>query len=294
MGITGLARWVNAPTTGLDLIGQNIIRNHQGVSRGKWHLSVKSYRSQLQSIPGLQIHAERTMCALTMNEHVFVQLEDPVSHSRADLLQSLAEGQVPIPLTGPGAPAHFRTTFLTLSPPGALEQLLAQSRARWVSVRQSGTSGLSQGSGQQLSVDGIVYAIGTDFVVRAGNVILAGGAVKGMLLEAEYLPVTTMQQGSDGSVDLLNNLLVSILPNIADAKMTAVTISDAMWEEVLWDREQEEAQLEKEPEAEETYGVFVCGEEGLTTFRKGDWTGVDRDRRSAYLIIGALRGEGLL
>lgn len=144
------------------------------------------------------------MCALTMNgarvgfscvrtswtqrpwfglEHVFVQLEDPVSPQRADLLQPLPEGQLPIPLTGPGSPAHFRTTCLTLSPPGALEQLLAQSRARWVSIRQSGTSGLSQGSGQQLSVDGVVYSIGTDFIVRAGNVILAGGAVKGMLLE---------------------------------------------------------------------------------------------------------------
>lgn len=122
-----------------------------------------------------------------LSENVFVQLDDPVSHSRADLLQPLPEGQVPIPLTGPGAPAHFRTTFLTLSPPGALEQLLAQSRARWVSVRQSGTSGLSQGSGQQLSVDGVIYSIGTDFIVRAGNVILAGGAVKGMLLEVRRI-----------------------------------------------------------------------------------------------------------
>ena len=127
----------------------------------------------------------------TPSEHVFVQLDDPVSHSRADLLQPLPEGQHPIPLTGPGAPAHFRTTFLTLSPPGALEQLLAQSRARWVSVRQSGTSGLSQGSGQQLSVDGVIYSIGTDFIVRAGNVILAGGAVKGMLLEVRN-PVSAL------------------------------------------------------------------------------------------------------
>jgi hypothetical protein len=76
--------------------------------------------------------------------------------------------------------------MLTLTPPGALEQLLSQLRARWVSVRQSSSSGpsnLSQAGGQQLSVDGYVYQIGTDFLVRAGNVILAGGAVKGMLLE---------------------------------------------------------------------------------------------------------------
>ena len=118
---------------------------------------------------------------------MFVLLEDPAAPQRADLLQQQPpEGQAPIPLIGPGAPAHFRNTLLTLSPPGALEQLLSQLRARWVSVRQSATAGpsqMSQTGGQQLSVDGYVYHIGTDFVVRAGNVILAGGAVKGMLLE---------------------------------------------------------------------------------------------------------------
>lgn len=44
-------------------------------------------------------------------------------------------------------------------------------------------SQISQTAGQQLSVEGAVYTIGTDFIVRAGNVVLAGGAVKGMLLE---------------------------------------------------------------------------------------------------------------
>lgn len=104
-----------------------------------------------------------------------------------------------------------------------------------------------------------------------------------------------MKQGSDGTLDLLNNLLVSILPNIPDAKTAAVTISDAMWEEVLWDREQEEERIEgNKNEEQDDDSIFVSGVEGLTTFREGDWTGVDRDRRSAYLIIGALKGEGLL
>ena len=143
------------------------------------------------------------MCALTMNgasraipppatrkithliDNVFVLVEDPVAPQRADLLtQQPAEGQAPIPLTGPGAPTHYRTTFLTLSPPGALEQLLQQLRTRWNTVRQSaGTNQFSQTAGQQLAVDGFAFSIGTDFLVRVGNVILAGGAVKGMLLE---------------------------------------------------------------------------------------------------------------
>lgn len=37
--------------------------------------------------------------------------------------------------------------------------------------------------GQQLLVDGHIFAIGNDWLVRFGNVILAGGAIKGMLLE---------------------------------------------------------------------------------------------------------------
>ena len=35
--------------------------------RSKWNLSVKSYRSTLGTIPGFQVHAERSIIALTMN-----------------------------------------------------------------------------------------------------------------------------------------------------------------------------------------------------------------------------------
>lgn len=97
-----------------------------------------------------------------------------------------------------------------------------------------------------------------------------------------------MAQGTDGSLELLNNLLVSILPEIPDAKFAAVTISDAVWEEVLWDREQEEEQADAKPaKAEDPDDIFVYGDQDQTTYEKGDWIGVDRDRRSAYLIIGA-------
>ena len=40
--------------------------------------------------------------------------------------------------------------------------------------------------------------------------------------------------------------------------------------------------------------VFVYGDDDIPVKRRGDWTGVDRDRRSAYLIIGALKSEGIL
>lgn len=131
------------------------------------------------------------MCTLTMNDHVFVLLEDPAAPSRADVLatvQNTASQGSDVRMSSQVThPPHYRTTFLTLKPPGALEQLLSQLKARWIPVRQSSsnssTAQRGQASSQQLTVEGHVFAIGNDWLIRVGNVILAGGAVKGMLLE---------------------------------------------------------------------------------------------------------------
>ncbi|KAG8218878.1 hypothetical protein J3R82DRAFT_4557 [Butyriboletus roseoflavus] len=236
-----------------------------------------------------------------MNDHVFVLLEDPAAPSRADVLAAVQD------TTSQGSdvrmssqvthPPHYRTTFLTLRPPGALEQLLSQLKARWIPVRQSSSTASQRGqtSAQQLTVEGHVFAIGNDWLVRVGNVILAGGAVKGMLLEAEYLPLPVLHsQAADGTSELLSNLLLSVLPNIQDAKTVAVAVSDSQWEEVLWDREEEERLSREKDVREDQEEIFVADEEGLPAQRRGDWIGVDRDRRSAFLIIGALRSEGIL
>lgn len=136
----------------------------------------------LGQIPGYQIPYERNIFALTMDENVFILLEDPAAPSRAEVLAVAPPGEEAAYLQGP---SHYRNTFLTLKPPGGLEQLLAQIKARWMSVRQTSSSNIqrNQTSGQQLVIDGHMYAIGSDWLVRFGNVILAGGAVKGMLLE---------------------------------------------------------------------------------------------------------------
>lgn len=119
------------------------------------------------------------MCLLTMSDNVFVLLEDPYAPTRADLAFHASQSGTAIV-----EPAHYRNTFLTLSPPGALEQLLSLLRARWISTRQSaGSAAQYKQTAAQLTVEGNVYAIGTDWIVRAGNVLLAGGAMKGMLLE---------------------------------------------------------------------------------------------------------------
>lgn len=122
------------------------------------------------------------MCALTMGENVFVTIEDPFAPSRGEYAaapEAYHQGR-----GRPGPPPHYRHTFLTLSPPGALEQLLAQLRARWMTTKQGMTQGQAArgSSSQQLLVDGGVFAIGTDWILRAGNVLL-NGVPRGMLLE---------------------------------------------------------------------------------------------------------------
>jgi hypothetical protein len=52
---------------------------------------------------------------------------------------------------------------------------------------------------------------------------------------------------------------------------------------------QEKTESEEDPD-----DIYVFGDEGLVSEKKGDWIGVDRDRRSAFLIIGALKSEGIL
>ncbi|KAL0574534.1 hypothetical protein V5O48_007426 [Marasmius crinis-equi] len=229
-----------------------------------------------------------------MNDNVFVLLEDPLAPTRADIVANPPEGTT-------FQPTHYRNTFLTLSPPGALEQLLSQLKARWIPVRQSSNSNMGQrgqASGPQLVIEGHIFGIGTDWIVRVGNVILAGGAVKGMILEAEYLPLPSLKSpAADGTSELVSNLLISVLPNIKDARTLAIAISDSQWEDFLWDREDEEREQEQRTTEKDVADgeVHFYGDEDLPVKnQKGDWTGVDRDRRSAYLIIGSLRSETIL
>ncbi|XP_006460316.1 hypothetical protein AGABI2DRAFT_192060 [Agaricus bisporus var. bisporus H97] len=292
MGLTGLARWINAPPQGLGLVRDNMMLNHNATYRGKWNISIRSYRSTINQLPIPTLHGkpDRLMCSLTMDDNVFVLIENPDAPMRADVLAAAPPGDESTYIQGC---THFRTTFLTLRPPGALEQLLAQLKARWLSVRQT-TTAQSRGShtsGQQILIDGQVFAIGTDWIVRIGNVVLAGGAVKGMLLEAEYLPLPLLRSSNvDGTSELLSNLLTSILPNIPDAKTVAVTMSETQWEDSMYARE-DPVQKSEDMMSDDIYAI---GHEDIPESKRGDWLGLDRERRSAFVILGALRSEGLL
>lgn len=122
--------------------------------------------------------------------------------------------------------------------------------------------------------------------------------------QAEYLPLPTIPT-TDGTSELLSNLLLSILPNVPNASAVAVTVPDSQWEEVLWNRtddEDTEEELNGKPKAnshgadaeDDIYAYEDEEDANADVKRKGDWVGVDRDRRSAFLIIGALKSEGIL
>ena len=111
--------------------------------------------------------------------------------------------------------------------------------------------------------------------------------------QAEYLPLPAFHApNTDGTSELLSDLLLSVLPNVPDAKTVAVTVSDAQWEEVLdWDEEPKDEEKMKTSEPDD--GIYVT-EADLCLDRKNDWIGIERDRRSAFCVIGALRPEGIL
>jgi hypothetical protein len=165
------------------------------------------------------------MCTLTMGDNAFLYIDDPAAPSRAEVLaaqmhppsQSTPPPATPPPsLTQPvesqvtqtephtqsersnqpvtvqpfRVPPHYRMTFLTVRPPGALEHLLLQLRARWMPIRQTSQMNAERGAGaeqryagQHVVINGHILRIGQDWLVRIGNVALAGGALRGMLLE---------------------------------------------------------------------------------------------------------------
>jgi hypothetical protein len=147
------------------------------------------------------------MATVVMNDAVFAMIEDPIvpliesSAARtpeADV--AMTDGTNPAASTSGGLLAppsndliqrpHRRTTFLTIQPPESLDNLLQLLKAKWVPVRQSGAGAKAgTGPGAQVTIEGLVFAIGQDWVVRAGNIILSGGALRGMLLEVSPNPL---------------------------------------------------------------------------------------------------------
>jgi len=257
------------------------------------------------------------MVAVTMNDAAFVLIEDPSvpisdPHTPGSPDVPLAAGDQqqqqqpelskPSPMEEIQERTHRRTSFVIIRPPESLDLLLNQLQAKWVPVRQtttiSGTKGQGLAGGPQVTIDGLAFSIGGDWIVRAGNIMLAGGTTRGMLLEAEYIPLPHSPQPivtPDDTAVLLSNLLTSLLPTTIGAKTIVYPITDAHWEDVLFDTDdREERPWTRFGDGGEDDDIYITAEEAIPKEKRGDWTGDYRDQRSAFLIIGALKTEGIL
>ena len=112
-------------------------------------------------------------------------------------------------------------------------------------------------------------------------------------LQAEYVPVPTMDLGH--ARDLITGLLNGAVPNLVDAKFTMVTMSAENWADALWNSDAEDMPLVHKPSRKGEGADIYCtlGEDDEEEYQN-DWVGVARDKRSAYLILGALKSDGLV
>jgi len=67
-------------------------------------------------------------------------------------------------------------------------------------------------------------------------------------------------------------------------------MSEAQWQDSMYAREDPISETDRM----ETDDIYVVGHEDIPESKRGDWIGLDRERRSAFVILGALRSEGLL
>jgi hypothetical protein len=143
-----------------------------------------------------------------------------------------------------------------------------------------------------------------------------------ILRQAEYLPVPILPTNEDGGSDLLSNFLASIVPNVPDARTSAMSIHNEQWEEVLHHRfgpsppngapdpattpldasdtqdvaaAAAEKPVDEDADDDDDADLYdYPGKTSLNAANRGDWTGVERDRRSSFLVWAALKSEGLL
>lgn len=131
-------------------------------------MGIQTYRSA--TLPS------RSLYTVSTNDSTFCVLEDLAVQS------DTSNGQ-----------DHPRSTFVTVSSPQNIASMLLQISGRWSTSRQgassNGEGGKAGGGGGHLLIDGFVFSIGKDWIVRVAKVTQAGGAgllVKGIVIEVSF------------------------------------------------------------------------------------------------------------
>lgn len=95
--------------------------------------------------------------------------------------------------------------------------------------------------------------------------------------------------------NFISGLLSSSVPNVRDARLTVVTMSDEHWADALWDSDADDMPtMQKQASTDEDADLYCTLGEDDKEEHRNDWIGIARDRRSAYLILGSLKSDGLI
>ncbi|KAG9118516.1 hypothetical protein FRC07_006931, partial [Ceratobasidium sp. 392] len=276
--------------------------------RGRWKHFARSYRSS--------VYPDRFLFTLLYGENTHVLLEDRKSLERPAALEKIrAEQQAATEVAvaaaaaqpptvddddviildsagqEPGAvlpkakdislPLHFRTTFISLKPPATFEQFLGQVKAKWAPRPSTAM------------VDGLMCAIGTDWLVRIGYIV-QGTMHKGIMLEVEYLPLQILPPTADGKPPaILAEFVSSIVPQSHSSFVFASTrFSEEQWLDILSSGDDTSTRGDKQPTQQGS--IYSHGFEHATPL-PSDWgSGFVQERRSAFLLLRTLLDERLL
>jgi len=328
------------------MLVDNIAKGLMSKREGKWSMTLHSYRSGF--------YPSRSIYTVSTSTYTYALLEDssplppppppPNPNSQSSSSPSISTQP---PQTSESKSQSKRTQFVTIpSPPdsSALPTLLSQISGNWTSSRQNNAAqsgkGVVIGASPQVVIEGHTFTIGGDWVVRIGNVIQgsggvplgggggstsASGSARGMIIEAEYLPLSKhpSPQPDTGNGSLITEFLMTIVPKSAQHQILAVAVSPQQWTGILKssddgdEQEQQEQVLAKGKRRDDEVKSAAVDEDtkpasqGTSNDDNIFWMGDDdeeenddmtndvhptheRERRSAYLILKCLQGERLL
>ncbi|CCA66621.1 hypothetical protein PIIN_00304 [Serendipita indica DSM 11827] len=298
MGVRGIARWSNAPSTGVQLISDSVSRQHGARPSGSWQAEIRAIRRHTYVDGVTSVGGERLLWEYTnAGDQVLTIIEDPTAPKRADYMAARAEAmqanaakqQAGLEVAElPPLPPHFRHTLISYRQ-ASIEALLDQLGGAWNLQQQKPTDlGMmgrpTGGTTHRLRIEGRVWNIGSDWIVRVGGVFAIGEQFKGVIMEIEYLPVDVLPQ-DDGSSVFLDQFTASLIPSQlpSEANFNSVVIADKEWAHVCGI----DIASGSSPADED---IYVYGDEEQTAedpSHKDDW------RRSAYMIVLAFHGEGI-
>lgn len=126
-----------------------------------------------------------------------------VAHNNAKKASGAPESELQ---TDPPAPAHYRHTLINFKLP-LMEALLDQLGGPWSTQPPRATNSMQMmgrntgGVTHRLKIDGYIWSIGADWIVRVASVFAGGDQFKGIIMEVNPLFLQYLNKGLLNSLD---------------------------------------------------------------------------------------------